>query len=45
MHFSVVFNDDIGTQLYNGIFSWQFLQFLVAFLSIEDSVRAVLSKS
>src|SRR5437764_11044397 len=33
MHFSVVFNDDIGTQLYNGIFSWQFLQFLVAFLS------------
>src|SRR5213080_5162786 len=33
MHFSVVFNDDIGTQLYNGIFSWQFLQFIVAFLS------------
>ena len=29
----MVIADDIGTQLFNGIFSWQFLQFLVAFLS------------
>jgi NADH-quinone oxidoreductase subunit H len=30
----MVIADDIGTQLFNGIFSWQFLQFLVAFLSL-----------
>ncbi len=28
-----VFADNIGTQLLNGIISWQFLQFVVAFLS------------
>jgi NADH-quinone oxidoreductase subunit H len=33
MDITVVFGDDIGTQLFNGIFSWQFLQFIVAFLS------------
>jgi len=32
MDITVVFGDDIGTQLFNGIFSWQFLQFIVAFL-------------
>ena len=31
--YSIVFADDIGSQLFNGIFSWQFLQFLVAFIS------------
>jgi NADH-quinone oxidoreductase subunit H len=29
-----VFADDVGTQLLQGIFSWQFLQFIVAFLTI-----------
>ncbi len=33
MRFIPVFADNIGTQLLNGIFSWQFLQFIVAFLS------------
>jgi NADH-quinone oxidoreductase subunit H len=33
MH-TLVFVDDVGTQLLHGIFSWQFLQFIVAFLSI-----------
>src|SRR5204862_3880747 len=33
MH-TLVLADDIGTQLLQGIFSWQFLQFVVAFLSI-----------
>src|SRR5438105_1213559 len=34
MHSAIIFGDDLGSQLLNGIFSWQFLQFLVAFLSI-----------
>src|SRR5690348_11572016 len=29
-----VFADDVGTQLLQGIFSWQFLQFVVTFLTI-----------
>ncbi len=33
MSSAVVFGDNIGSQLYNAIFSWQFLQFLIAFLS------------
>ena len=33
MHIAIVFGDDIGSQLLHGIFSWAFLQFLVAFLS------------
>jgi len=33
MHISVLFGDDVGTQLLNGIFSLQFLQFIIAFLS------------
>src|SRR5438128_4350780 len=33
MHISVLFGDDVGTQLLNGIFSLQFLQFVIAFLS------------
>src|SRR5207302_6718165 len=33
MYHAIVMGDDILTQLYNGIFSWQFLQFIVAFLS------------
>lgn len=33
MRFLPVFADNIGTQLLNGIISWQFLQFIVAFLS------------
>ena len=32
MH-TVIISGDLGTQLFNGIFSWQFLQFIVAFLS------------
>src|SRR5947209_3272948 len=31
--FMFVFADDIGSQLFNGIFSMQFLQFVVAFLA------------
>jgi len=34
MHISILLGDNLGSQLLNGIFSWQFLQFLVAFLSI-----------
>src|SRR6266700_2621967 len=34
MYVSIILGDDLGSQLLNGIFSWQFLQFLVAFLSI-----------
>ena len=30
---TVIISGDLGTQLFNGIFSWQFLQFIVAFLS------------
>jgi len=30
----LIFADDIGTQLLHGILSWEFLQFIVAFLSI-----------
>src|SRR5437588_5245049 len=33
MHISVLLSDDIGSQLLNGIFSLQFLQFIIAFLS------------
>lgn len=33
MHSAIIFGDDLGSQLLNGIFSWQFLQFIVAFLS------------
>src|SRR2546425_9719759 len=33
MHISVLFGDDVGTQLLNVIFSLQFLQFIIAFLS------------
>src|SRR5713226_992052 len=33
MYSALVFGDDIGTQLYNAIFSLAFLQFLIAFLS------------
>src|SRR5438270_2249149 len=32
MHTAII-NGDLGSQLINGIFSWQFLQFIVAFLS------------
>jgi NADH-quinone oxidoreductase subunit H len=34
MHVSILLGDNLGSQLLNGIFSWQFLQFLVAFVSI-----------
>src|SRR5215469_14170299 len=34
MHTAIIVSGDLGTQLFNGIFSWQFLQFVVAFLSI-----------
>jgi len=33
MHMLIVLGDNLGNQLFNGIFSWQFLQFLIAFLS------------
>ncbi|SRR6266566_97190 len=33
MRIASIFADDLGSQLFNGIFSWQFLQFIVAFLS------------
>jgi NADH-quinone oxidoreductase subunit H len=33
MHIAVIFGDNIGTQLLNGIFSWDFLQFVVLLLS------------
>jgi NADH-quinone oxidoreductase subunit H len=33
MHIVSVLADDIGSQLFNGIFSWSFLQFIIAFLS------------
>jgi len=29
--------DDIGSQLINTIFSWAFLQFIIAFLSLASS--------
>lgn len=32
--YTFVLADDIGSQLFNGIFSWQFLQFVVAFITI-----------
>src|SRR5436190_11652722 len=31
--YTVIMADDIGSQLINGIFSWSFLQFIIAFLS------------
>jgi NADH-quinone oxidoreductase subunit H len=33
MHIVSVMADDIGSQLFNGIFSWSFLEFIIAFLS------------
>src|SRR6266571_712518 len=33
MRIASVMADDIGSQLFNGIFSWSFLQFIIAFLS------------
>ncbi len=33
MHVALVLGDDIVSQLIHGIFSWQFLQFLIAFVS------------
>lgn len=33
MHVSILLGDDVGTQLLHGIFSWEFLQFVVAFVS------------
>jgi len=33
MSIAFLLGDDVLTQLYNGIFSWQFLEFIVAFLS------------
>jgi len=33
MHIMTVLGDSLGNQLFNGIFSLQFLQFLIAFLS------------
>src|SRR5579885_709050 len=33
MHIAVIFGDNIGTQLLSGIFSWDFLQFVVLLLS------------
>ena len=33
MHMLIVFGDNVGSQLFNGIFSLQFLQFLIAFIS------------
>lgn len=33
MHMLIVLGDNLGNQLFNGIFSWQFLQFLIAFIS------------
>src|SRR5216683_1510393 len=33
MHMLIVLGDNLGNQLFNGIFSLQFLQFLIAFLS------------
>src|SRR6266700_2495274 len=32
MRIASIFADDLGSQLFNGIFSWQFLQFIVAFI-------------
>ncbi len=36
--YNIAFADDIGTQLLHGIFSWQFLQFVVALVSIMGFV-------
>src|ERR1700737_2046909 len=33
LHVSILLGDDVGTQLLHGIFSWDFLQFVVAFVS------------
>src|SRR5258708_15884923 len=33
MHIMTILGDTLGNQLFNGIFSLQFLQFLIAFLS------------
>jgi NADH-quinone oxidoreductase subunit H len=32
--YKLILADDVGTQLWQGVFSWEFLQFLVAFVSI-----------
>ena len=34
MHYTLLIADDVGTQLLHGIFSWAFLQFIVALASI-----------
>src|SRR5437588_11127018 len=34
MHTAIIISGDLGTQLFNGIFSWQFLQFIVVFISV-----------
>src|SRR6266567_6353115 len=34
MHVALVLGDDIISQLIHGIFSWQFLQFLIFFVSV-----------
>src|SRR5437762_1103614 len=41
MHISVLLGDDIGSQLLNGIFSLQFLQFIIAFLSFFGFVLTI----
>jgi NADH-quinone oxidoreductase subunit H len=33
MHVAIIFGDNIGTQLLNGIISWDFLQFVITLLS------------
>lgn len=33
MQYAFVFGDDVGSQLLHGIISWQFLQFIITFLS------------
>ena len=43
MHFSVVLGDDIWSQLGGIIFSWGFLQFIVAFLSFFGFVLTMAS--
>lgn len=34
MQYSILFGDDVGSQLLGGILSWQFLQFVIAFVTI-----------
>ena len=46
MHISILLGDNVGSQLLNGIFSLQFLQFIIAFLSFFGFVltSAVISR-